>query len=126
MIADLRVLPAYWERLGAQPAAIEVLVRRDDHRPYLAYLEHRMSDASHADRLGRVALTRALVASIKHGGYDPERWRTDPRAADWAGRGFGPITVTGAGDLVWPRDGSHRACILRALDQPVPATVFAP
>jgi hypothetical protein len=125
VIHDLRKHPEYWRLLGDLPEAVRVLVVEDNATLYLAVRQARAPEASLARHARRVAFMRTLIADIRDNGYDKDRWRSDPRFGGLV-PGFGPITVVRSGATVFPRDGAHRASILRALDRPVPAEVYSP
>jgi hypothetical protein len=121
---DLSKHPEYWARLGALPAALVALVERDDDQPYRDWWLARVKDPTPADLEGRVEFLRRLIVDVQTNGYDPNRWRTaDPRPLAWE-HGSGDLQVTRCGGRVFPRDGAHRACILRALKLPVIAKVW--
>jgi hypothetical protein len=68
---------------------------------------------------------RQLALAIRGDGYNPDLWRLDPRKFNPDDSGFGPIACT-IGDFgqIMPWDGSHRAAILKALDEDVRARVW--
>lgn len=116
---DLAFHPEYWERVPELYRAIELLVSSDDDSLYRRWWTRRAA-RSWDHYPAQIAYLRQMIASIRDVGYDPEGWRNDAR------EGTGPITVarrTG-GSIVCPRDGSHRACILRALGRPAIAHVW--
>lgn len=126
-IRDITHDRTYWERLGALPSAIRALVMADDSVPYVKYWTDRTKNGptlAHA----RLHHLRRMIHDMREHGFDPEHWRSDARQWDPLMQGFGPIMVVRdeTNDITWPRDGSHRASILRALGQPVMAQVWIP
>lgn len=117
----------YWDRLGALPAAIMAMVHRHDALPYISYWLDR-TKGGRAMAEARVAYLYRLIAHIRTSGYDPTYWRTDTPQWDPVLEGFGPIMVVRDErvGVTWPRDGSHRAGILKALGLPVIAEVWTP
>ncbi|MCW5591066.1 MAG: hypothetical protein KIS74_03105 [Burkholderiales bacterium] len=115
----------YWDALGELPGAVAALVAEDDDTRYRAYwVKRTKGDPAAPALVGRLEHLRHIIADIRAHGYDPDRWRaTDPRPLAWE-HGTGPLLVTRSGSRVFPRDGSHRACILRALGLPVEALVW--
>lgn len=119
---DLRQHPEYWTAVGERVAALAAFVMADDPEPYVRWW-CASSGRSRADAAWHVEYVRALIASLRDDGYHPARYQEGGRALDWKD-GNGPISVTRRGATVTPRDGAHRACILRALGRPVPAVVW--
>lgn len=120
---DITDEATYWGLLGQLPAAMVHLVQHNDPAPYIAYWLGR-TKGSMLQAKARAAYMQNVADSIRVNGYDPEHWRTDPRNWELARDGFGPIVVTVSGGIVYPRDGSHRASILKALDRVVYAAVW--
>lgn len=122
-VIELTNVRSYWNRLGIRPRVIAALVIRDDPDPYIGWW-CQMSGGTRAAAENHVIYLRALIADLREHGYRPDAYRNDPRGLDFERDGFGPISVlkTAAGYI--PRDGAHRACILRALGQPIPAVVW--
>lgn len=113
----------YWDALGQLPAAMAHLVWHRDMAPYIAYWLGRTKDTMPAAK-ARADYMLEVVDNINKHGFDPDHWRTDLRGFDPVAHGFGPIVVTRAGSIIYPRDGSHRASILKALDRRVYAYVW--
>jgi hypothetical protein len=115
--------PSYWDRLGVLPMAIRHLMAHHDPAPYVGYWIARTGQSVELAKQ-HAAYVAAMAEDITTNGYDVDRWKTDVRGLEFARDGFGPITVTKAGAVIWPRDGSHRACILRVCERPIPALLW--
>jgi hypothetical protein len=113
----------YWDALGQLPAAMAHLVWHRDSAPYIAYWIARTKGTVPQAR-ARAAHMQTVADDIQQRGFDLDHWRTDLRGFDPVAHGFGPIVVTRAGSIIYPRDGSHRASILKALDRRVYAYVW--
>jgi hypothetical protein len=120
---DITDSRSYWGLLGTLPDAMARLVLHDDPTPYIAYWQTRTKQTL-AGATARANALRVIADDIRVNGYDPNRWRTDPRHFQGVPDGFGPITVVRSGKTIFPRDGSHRASILKALDRVVLAYVW--
>lgn len=122
---DLVNHPEYWRALGVLPAAIELLVKHDDPSAYIAWWDSKQvpprTDGITGDH--HIPYLRSLVASLRDG-YRAGAYREGKRQLDFARDGHGPITVVRSGTGVAPRDGQHRACILKALGNPVMACLW--
>jgi hypothetical protein len=99
---DLRQHPHYWSVLDKQPQAIADLLNGNP-TPYIHYWMARI-DCDLLAGVLRAAYVLMLADVIRRNIYQPPPTRVTPD---------GP-------NVLWPYDGSHRACILRALDRPVP------
>lgn len=83
-----------------------------DHGPYMAYWRRRVAGTAYHTpeaEASRPSYMHGLVAAIRDG--------TAPHTIR--------VTRDRKGNL-WPWDGSHRACILKALNRPVPYTIHNP
>lgn len=120
---DLATRPEYWAALGPLPEAIAALIVHDDETPYRAWWLRLVGPARAHGIAERMRWMRHLIADIREHGYRPDAWREDPRRLALE-HGTGPILVTMPGGRCYPRDGAHRASILRALGLPAIAIVW--
>lgn len=121
---DLAKHPEYWRALERLPAAMAALVHHDDPTAYIAHWEWKTGRTMTAD-VDHLPYLRSLVAELREHGYRPAMQHPlDTRTPDFARDGHGPITVVRSGTGVAPRDGAHRACILKALGRDVTACLW--
>lgn len=113
----------YWKRLGNLLDAIND-VSNGQYQMYVRYWMGRMRKGgrSYCGRRGLRMAKRCerLLVDIRDGGYREDAWKTGNQRS-------GPIRVwvPREGDI-WPRDGGHRACILRVLRRRVEAEIIRP
>ncbi len=116
----------YWANHRVAPlldAMRGVMADPPDYGKYIAYWHTRCKgDDAEAKRIGECY--RALAAKIKTDGYTSNAWQHDGRDFDVT-QGHGPMSVDIGNDgKLWPIDGSHRACILWLLGEPVTMWVW--
>ena len=116
----------YWTALKSLPAAIAAMVHDGNAAPYITYWMRRTKQDK-ATATARAVYVQELIGDIRENGFKPDLWHGDVRQFDFATQGFGPIVVLRSPDgKTIPRDGSHRASILKALGRPVIAQVWSP